>query len=95
MSTTRTPATASLRHRARRFAELVTTPLVPSDFWELLDPLHGGGGLRGRIVGQRQETRDAVSLAIPPVAAGRATPRASTCGSASRSTASASGARTR
>ena len=66
MSTTRTPATASLRHRARRFAELVTTPLVPSDFWELLDPLHGGGGLRGRIVGQRQETRDAVSLAIRP-----------------------------
>jgi stearoyl-CoA 9-desaturase NADPH oxidoreductase len=66
MSTTRTPVATSLRDRARRFAELVTTPLVPSDYWELLDPLRGGAGLRGRVVGVRPETRDAVSLAIRP-----------------------------
>ncbi len=66
MSTTRTPARVSLRARARRIAELVTTPLVPSDYWDLLDPLRGGANPRGRIEALRAETRDAVTLVIRP-----------------------------
>ncbi|HEX6340687.1 ferredoxin reductase [Umezawaea sp.] len=66
MATTRTPARSSLRSRARRFVELATTPLVPSDFWEVLDPLRGGANPRGRIVAVRPETRDAATLVIRP-----------------------------
>jgi ferredoxin-NADP reductase len=66
MATTRTPARFLLRDRARRFVELATTPLVPSDFWEVLDPLRGGANPRGRVVAVRRETRDATSIAIRP-----------------------------
>ena len=66
MATTRTPARFLLRDRARRFVELATTPLVPGDFWEVLDPLRGGANPRGRIVAVRRETRDATSIAIRP-----------------------------
>lgn len=50
----------------RRIAELVTTPLVPADYLEILDPLHGGSDLRGRIEFVRPETRDAVTLVVRP-----------------------------
>ncbi len=66
----RTPARASavgaLRDRVLRLAELVTTPLVPSDYLDLLDPLRSGADLRGRIVAVHPETRDAVTLVIQP-----------------------------
>jgi ferredoxin-NADP reductase len=52
--------------RARRFAELVTTPLLPSDYLDLFSPLRAGADLRGRIVEVRFETRDAVTLVIKP-----------------------------
>jgi ferredoxin-NADP reductase len=45
---------------------LVTTPLVPSDYVDLLSPLASGADLRGRIVEVRPETRDAVTLVIRP-----------------------------
>jgi ferredoxin-NADP reductase len=55
-----------LRDRAFALAELVATPLVPSDYVDLVDPLRSGADLRGRIVEVRPETRDAVSLVIRP-----------------------------
>ncbi|WNV86303.1 ferredoxin reductase [Umezawaea sp. Da 62-37] len=67
MATTRTPVQLTrLRDRARRFVELATTPLVPGDFWEVIDPLRGGANPRGRIVAVRPETRDAATIAIRP-----------------------------
>jgi ferredoxin-NADP reductase len=55
-----------LRKRAVQIAELVATPLVPSDYLDLVDPLRSGADLRGRIVEVRPETRDAVTLVIRP-----------------------------
>ena len=49
-----------------RLAELVTTPLLPSDYLDLVDPLRSGADLRGRIEAVRPETRDAATLVIRP-----------------------------
>ena len=64
------PATApavlgKLRERAVQLAELVATPLVPSDYVDLIDPLRGAD-LRARIVSVHPETRDAVTLVLKP-----------------------------
>lgn len=55
-----------LRRRAARVAEMVATPLVPSDYVDLIDPLRSGADLRGRVVAVEPETRDAVTLVIRP-----------------------------
>ncbi len=55
-----------LRSRALRLAELVATPLVPSDYVDLLDPLRSGTDLRARVVEVRPETRDAATLVLRP-----------------------------
>ena len=47
-------------------AELITTPLVPADYLDLVAPLRNGADLRGRVVEVRPETRDAVTLVIRP-----------------------------
>ena len=65
------PAATPLRGRGLRdrlvtFAEMVTTPLVPADYLDVLDPLRSGADLRGRIVAVHPETRDAVTLVIRP-----------------------------
>lgn len=57
---------ASLRKRAVRLAELVTTPLLPVDYLDLFDPLRSGAALRGRIEAVLHETRDAASIVIRP-----------------------------
>jgi ferredoxin-NADP reductase len=57
-------APSMLRDRLVRLAGLVTTPLVPADYLDVLDPLASGADLRGRIVEVRPETRDAVTLVI-------------------------------
>ncbi len=59
-------ALGRLRSSVVRLAELVATPLVPSDYVDLVDPLMSGADLRGRVVEVRPETRDAVSLVIRP-----------------------------
>ena len=59
-------STATVAHRARRLAGLVTSPLLPADYLDLIGPLRAGGDLRGRIVEVRFETRDAVTLVIKP-----------------------------
>ncbi len=48
-----------------RIAELLTTPLVPADYFDAVAPLRGTT-LRGRIVAVNPETRDAVTLVIRP-----------------------------
>ena len=55
-----------LRDRFFKLAERVTTPLVPADYLDIVDPLRSGTELRGRIVAIHPETRDAVSLVIKP-----------------------------
>ncbi len=56
----------TLRDRFLQLAERITTPLVPADYLDIIDPLRSGTDLRGRIVAIHPETRDAVSLVIKP-----------------------------
>ena len=51
---------------ARKVAEALATPLVPSDYLDLIDPLRSGADLRGRVVEVRPETADAVTVVIRP-----------------------------
>ena len=55
-----------LRHRMARFAERLTTPLLPADYLDLFDPLRPGADLRGRIVEVQPETADAATIVIRP-----------------------------
>lgn len=66
MTTTasRLTVAGALRRRIAKFAEQVTTPLVPSDYFDVIDPLRSGAALRGRIVAVNAETRDAVTVVI-------------------------------
>jgi stearoyl-CoA 9-desaturase NADPH oxidoreductase len=45
---------------------MVTTPLLPSDYLDLVSPLRAGADLRGRIEAVHPETRDAATLVIRP-----------------------------
>ncbi|PJE02356.1 ferredoxin reductase [Mycobacterium sp.] len=63
---TRPNVVGALRERVLKFAERVTTPLVPSDYLDIIDPLRSGAELRGRIVAVHPETRDAATLVIKP-----------------------------
>src|SRR3954468_24076553 len=56
----------SVRNRVLRLAELITTPLLPSDYLDLVDPLRSGADLRGRIEAVLPETRDAATIVIRP-----------------------------
>jgi stearoyl-CoA 9-desaturase NADPH oxidoreductase len=56
----------ALRDRMLRLAELVTTPLLPSDYLDLVDPLRSGADLRGRIEAVLPETPDAATVVICP-----------------------------
>src|SRR3712207_9552147 len=60
------PALSALRDRAMRLAELVTTPLLPADYLDMVSPLRAGADLRGRIVAVHREPRDAATLVIRP-----------------------------
>jgi ferredoxin-NADP reductase len=60
------PVLGRLRDRALKVAELVTTPLLPSDYLDLVDPLRSGAALRGRIEAVQPETRDAATIVIRP-----------------------------
>jgi ferredoxin-NADP reductase len=69
-TTARRPTAArprvALRDRLLQLAELVTTPLLPTDYLDLVDPLRSGADLRGRIEAVHPETRDAATLVIRP-----------------------------
>src|SRR5918912_330177 len=60
------PTLSALRDRAMRLAELVTTPLLPADYLDMVNPLRPGADLRGRIESVHRETRDAATLVIRP-----------------------------
>jgi len=70
MTTSTTERTAVAAHtvgrRFGRFARLVTTPLMPEDFLDIVRPLHSRIDLRGRIEAIYPETRDAVTVRIRP-----------------------------
>jgi ferredoxin-NADP reductase len=57
---------AALRSRAWKLLELVTTPLLPSDYLDLVNPLRAGADLRGRIEAVHPETDDAATIVIKP-----------------------------
>ena len=66
-TTVQSPRTSStLLGRAAKVAELLTTPLLPADYLDIVSPLRSGADLRGRIVAVHPETRDAVTLVIRP-----------------------------
>jgi stearoyl-CoA 9-desaturase NADPH oxidoreductase len=66
-TTAPTPRTGvRLRDRALRLAELATTPLLPADYLDLVNPLRPGADLRGRIVEVQPETADAATIVIRP-----------------------------
>jgi ferredoxin-NADP reductase len=65
-TTPRASAVGIARGSLARFAERLATPLLPSDYLDVIDPLLSGAQLRGRIVAIHPETRDAVTLAIQP-----------------------------
>lgn len=50
----------------RKVAEALATPLIPSDYLDLFDPLRHGADLRGRVVEVRRETADAATIVIRP-----------------------------
>ena len=56
----------ALRDRVLKLVELATTPLLPTDYLDLVAPLRSGADLRGRIEAVLPETRDAVTLVIRP-----------------------------
>jgi ferredoxin-NADP reductase len=60
------PVLGRLRDRVFKLAELVTTPLLPADYLDLVDPLRSGAALRGRIEAVQPETRDAATIVIRP-----------------------------
>lgn len=68
MTTTAPRATdpRSLRARLTILAERLTTPLLPTDYLDVIDPLLSGAQLRGRIAAIHPETRDSVTLVIRP-----------------------------
>jgi ferredoxin-NADP reductase len=57
---------ARLRDRAIDLVGLMTTPLLPADYLDLVNPMRAGADLHGRIVEIHPETRDAVTLVIRP-----------------------------
>lgn len=62
----RNDVAARLRERTIDLVSLLTTPLLPADYLDLVSPLRSGADLRGRVVEVRPETRDAVTLVIQP-----------------------------
>lgn len=59
-------ASTTLRDRFIRLTELVTTPLLPADYLDIVSPLRSGADLRGRIVSVEPETADAATIVIRP-----------------------------
>ncbi|MFE6055290.1 ferredoxin reductase [Kitasatospora sp. NPDC056446] len=57
---------AALRNRAWKLLEMVTTPLLPSDYLDLVSPLRAGADLRGRVEAVHPETADAATVVIRP-----------------------------
>ena len=57
---------AGLADGARRFAELLATPLLPADYLDLINPMRAGADLRGRVIDVVRESRWATTVTIQP-----------------------------
>jgi stearoyl-CoA 9-desaturase NADPH oxidoreductase len=60
------PQVPGARRRALRLARSFTSPLLPDDYLELINPLWSTRELRGRIERIERETADAVTVLIKP-----------------------------
>src|SRR4051812_40774770 len=60
------PNVPRLQRRILRAIEALTTPLLPSDYLELINPLWSTRELRGRIERVEAETADAATVVIKP-----------------------------
>jgi ferredoxin-NADP reductase len=60
------PRISALRRQALRAAKALTTPLLPDDYIELMNPLWTTRELKGRIEQVRPETEDASTIVIRP-----------------------------
>src|SRR4051794_21001285 len=60
------PNVPRLQRAALRAIEALTTPLLPSDYLELINPLWSTRELRGRIERVEPETADAATVVIKP-----------------------------
>ena len=59
-------ATGTFRTGARRFVELLATPLIPADYFDVFAPLRNSGVLRARVEAVHPETRDSVTVVLRP-----------------------------
>ncbi|WIM93962.1 ferredoxin reductase [Actinoplanes oblitus] len=60
------PVTQTLRNGAWRVVELITTPVVPSDYLDVIAPLRNPNVLRARVEAVHRETANAVTLELRP-----------------------------
>jgi stearoyl-CoA 9-desaturase NADPH oxidoreductase len=60
------PQVPPLQRRALRLVRSFTSPLLPDDYLELVNPLWSTRELRGRVVRIERETHEAVSVLIKP-----------------------------
>src|SRR5262249_52520768 len=60
------PTIPRSRRAALRAISSFTSPLLPDDYLELINPLWSTRELRGRVVGVTRETRNAVTVTIKP-----------------------------
>src|SRR3954462_759533 len=65
------PNVPRLQRGVLRAIEALTTPLLPSDYLELINPLWSTRELRGRIVAVERETEDAATVVIKRGSRGR------------------------
>jgi len=63
-----TPRVSKARKRALKAAKALTTPLLPDDYIELMNPMWTTRELRGEIIEVRPETEDASTIVIRPSA---------------------------
>ena len=61
-----TPRVPAVQRKALGMLRGLFTPLLPDDYLELINPLWSTQELRGRIVGVKRETDDAVTVVIKP-----------------------------
>jgi stearoyl-CoA 9-desaturase NADPH oxidoreductase len=60
------PKVPALQRRVLRAVQALTTPLLPDDYLELINPLWSTRELRGEVVSIRPETADAATVLIRP-----------------------------
>jgi stearoyl-CoA 9-desaturase NADPH oxidoreductase len=60
------PRISKTRQRALKVAKSLTTPLLPDDYFELLNPMWTTRELRGEVIDIRRETEDASTVVIRP-----------------------------